>query len=356
MSLFEISAEVRLIIKGVLIGIGVISLLWFFFLGGRAFYRALQPPKQTAPEVRFGKISPPIVANTNLSGVTVELDSPSGSLPSFPALVEVYPIPEPVGKVNSLDLASIKANQLGVTGSYKELSPAQYRWQDKELPAETVTINIVNNNFTYKYDWLVDPKAIAKTLTQPSEEQAIKIAKGFFSRGLEFGNDLENGSATTSYIKISGKNYTRVSSPSEANALEVNLFRQKVKDTYNIVGLNPDKALINALVAPESEQQILLGNFTHWLVDFGKGSTYPLRTSNEAFSDLASGKAYIASGKIKNLDHIKVVEMKLAYLETEQYSPYLQPVYIFTGDSFAGKQKTPFVAFLPAVSEAYLKP
>jgi len=354
MSLFEISAEVRIIIKGILIGIAVVTLLWLTFLGGRALYRALQPPKPLLPGVGFGKLPTPVVSNANLSAVAVELDNPGGTLPSFPAQLEVYPIPEPVGKVNSLDLAAQKASQLGVAGGSKQLSPTSYRWQDPKLPAESVTIDIITGNYVYKYDWLIDPSAIAKTFSRPVEEAAKTQARGFFNQGFESGNDIKKGEATATYIKLSGKNATKVSSPSEANALEVNVFREKVKGTYDITSFNPSKSLINAIVVAEGNKKVLLGNFTHWLVDFNAGSTYPLRSASEAFADLKASKAYIVSGKIDNLDTIKVIDIRLAYLETETYSAYLQPIYIISADAFAGRQKASFVAYLPAVSETYL--
>ena len=356
MGLSGIAAQVRIIIKWALIGLGGLVFIWVLFISLRALYRVLLPSKEDIPTIAFGRLPTPTKPNASLSKVEVDLDTPDGSLPSFPKLLEVYPIPQPTGKLNSLEIATEKARSLGVNGTPKPLSPTLYQWQDAKSPNRTVAIDIVSGNYNYKYDWVADQKVIAKTFTETVETEAKSLAKGFFSRDFKGANDLEKGEVRSNYVNISSSSISRVSSASEANAVEVNLFREKLSKKYDIVGFDPTKSLVNTLVTPKvGDQQILAANFIHWIVDFKSASTYPLRSSAQAYQDLKAGKAYIVAGKIANLDRIKIVDLKLYYLETEKYSLYLQPVYVFTGNSFAGKAKTAFTAYLPAVADSQLK-
>lgn len=355
MSLFEISAEVRVIIKWVLIGIAGLFVAWLLFISIRALIVALTTSKEELPTTSFGKLPFPLQPNANLSNINFDLDTGSPTLPANPPLLKVYPIPEPEGKINSLDLAQAKVQNLGISGKGKALSPTLYQFQDTNTPAESVTIDIITGNFTYTFDWIADPTAIRKNFEKPVNISAENIARAFTSNAIEGKNDLEKGEAKISYIKLSGKERVKVSSPSEANAVEVQVFREKLDKQYRVITTDPNKSLVNALVVPENgDKQVLQVNFTHWLVDFDKGSTYPLRSTTQAFDDLQKNKGNIVIGRLDGVDRIRIAEIELAYLETERFTPYLQPIYIFKGDAFAGRSKSDFVAYVPAVREDWL--
>jgi hypothetical protein len=355
MSLFEISAEVRVIIKWVLIGIAGLFVAWILFISLRALIVSLTTNKEILPSTSFGKLPLPLQPNANLSKIQFDLDTGSGSLPSNPALLSVYPIPEPAGKLNSLDLAQNRVQSLGVIGKPKSISPTLYQFQDIRTPAKSITIDIVTGNFTYTFDWIADPSAVKKTFDAPVDAAAKSIATSFANSAVVGTNDLEKGETKTTYVKIAGAERTKVSSPSEANAVEVQIYRAKIDEVYRIVSTDPTKSLINALVVPENaDKQVLQVNFTHWLIDFEQDSTYPLRSTNQAFEDLKKNKANVVVGKLDGVDRIRITNVELAYLETERYIPYLQPVYIFSGDAFAGRGKSNFVAYVPAISEDWL--
>ncbi|MDP2671731.1 MAG: hypothetical protein Q8P13_04735 [bacterium] len=359
MNLSQTAIEARLIIRWALIAIGGIIFLWFVFITTRAIVRALLPKEPVLPTVAFGRLPTPLATNGAISGASIEIDTPDGSLPSFPSMVKVYAIPQPSGKINSLDIASKRAGQYGINGNPKALSSTLYRWQDKERPALTITIDIVTGNFNYKYDWVADPKVLPKSFDKDELLAAGPRAQTFLGQGFSGFNDFKDGEVKSSYVHISGSERSTVSSPSEANAVEVDVFRKKLESKYSVVSFHPTQSLMRVLVVPDvpnnSSVDILQASFTHWAVDFDNGSTYPLKTSSQAFDELRTNRAYIVSGKLQGLARVKVTDVQLSYLETENYSSYLQPIFVFKGQAQSGKTKADFIAYVPAVSSDWLR-
>ncbi|MBU1117987.1 hypothetical protein KKD37_03425, partial [Patescibacteria group bacterium] len=89
-------------------------------------------------------------------------------------------------------------------------------------------------------------------------------------------------------------------------------------------------------------------NYKHVDVDTSaaSASTYPIKTSEEAFSDLKSGDYWPASDIAK--DSVVIRKIYLAYFEPVNLTQFLQPVYVFEGDGG-------FVAYVRAITDKYAK-
>ena len=68
---------------------------------------------------------------------------------------------------------------------------------------------------------------------------------------------------------------------------------------------------------------------------------YPLKSGQEAWQELTDDKGLIVAGT-RGQKNITIKKMFIAYLDPSIYQPYLQPVYVFLGES-------DFVAYVPAV-------
>jgi len=101
------------------------------------------------------------------------------------------------------------------------------------------------------------------------------------------------------------------------------------------------EGLVHALYSRKDETFSKL-TYTFWTVDQTSFATYPLKTAEEAYSDLVSGKGYISI--IPDKPAVSISMVYLAYFEPEDYASYLQPVFIFEGPNFK--------ALVPAVKSA----
>ena len=87
-------------------------------------------------------------------------------------------------------------------------------------------------------------------------------------------------------------------------------------------------------------------NFFFWPVDQTTFSTYPIKKTDAALADLKNGKGVIVKQPKEN--NISITSVYLGYFESENYTPYLQPIYVFEGPNF--------VAYDSAITSDYLSP
>ena len=83
--------------------------------------------------------------------------------------------------------------------------------------------------------------------------------------------------------------------------------------------------------------------------DFDKQNfgIYPIKSGDEAFSDLTSGKGIIVSSG-KNNNQISINQLLFGYFDPDSIQDYLQPIYIFLG-------KNGFAAYVSAVRNEYVE-
>ena len=83
------------------------------------------------------------------------------------------------------------------------------------------------------------------------------------------------------------------------------------------------------------EQKYLTLDYTYWGIDKNNVETYPTRSITEAFEDLKNGSGNVLVKPRKNGD-VSISNIYLAYLLQKEYSSYIQPFFVFSGDDFAG--------------------
>jgi hypothetical protein len=137
---------------------------------------------------------------------------------------------------------------------------------------------------------------------------------------------------------------------SEANLIRVDFFRKNLGDDVQVVSTEIGKASVSVLVSGSSvaAKKIVEVNYRHVEVDTSaaSSSTYPIKTSEEAFADLKKGDYWPASDN--DAKDVVIRKIYLAYFEPVNLTQFLQPVYVFEGDN-------DFVAYVRAITDKYAK-
>lgn len=74
-------------------------------------------------------------------------------------------------------------------------------------------------------------------------------------------------------------------------------------------------------------------DYIFWPIDLNNFGTYPIKKVDEAFEELKNGEGFIAIEPLRG--NVSISKIYLAYYLSEEYTNYLQPVYVFEGSGFA---------------------
>jgi hypothetical protein len=166
--------------------------------------------------------------------------------------------------------------------------------------------------------------------TRESFQDSEKIAedfKGYLSNKSLLKDPLRNGRTKVLYDRSTGD-------PTRAT---VNIWQEDV-DKIPMVTPTFSEALVRGVVTnfrDENKRYIYL-DYTFWPVDLQNSSTYPLKTAEEAYSDLQKGNSIVPFSTAKSGSFVSITNVYLAYFLSDQFTPYLQPVYVFEGQEFVG--------------------
>lgn len=308
-------------------------------------YRKIFPAPPPPPTVKFGGLSKIPFPDTKVEAkLTYTLETPEGGFPQVATQAKVYYMPKVNANLLSLDVATEKAKALGFPDGPNQISDTLYKYTNGDFPSY-MEINIVTGTFSISYDLISDRTPLT------SKPPVAEIAASQFRSNLSGANTLPDdltGTVTHSFFKLSDAKLVPALSLSESDVVKVNLFRKSYDDLPSVTG-NPNEANVWAIVsgATTREQQIIGAEFHYFPVDESQYSTYPIKTPEEAFSELQGGTAFIADlGLNKDGDNLKIRRIYLAYFDPEEEADFYQPVYVFEGDKG-------FTAYVPAVSSTY---
>ncbi len=152
---------------------------------------------------------------------------------------------------------------------------------------------------------------------------------------------------TQEYLKVQNRQLVSAISQSEANLIKINLFRRDY-DKLPSLGVNPNQANVWFIISGNQDQgkQIIGAQFYYYPVDVTQFSTYPLKTSGQAYKDLQAGRGFVSNLGNNNKGKITIRRVYLAYFDPNEVTQFYQPIIVFEGDNG-------FVAYVPAVTSAY---
>lgn len=293
------------------------------------------PPVKEKPEMKFGTLPkltfpPPNISSSNYS---YSLDTVTGGLPQTPKLLKVYFIPQAGISLLAPDRSKKLAESLGFTIGPEVLSSTSYKFID-ESGGELV-IDLPSGNFSFQR------KALLKNLIEDkSETESTRSANlNNFSDQSKIAADFKN-------FLLSKNLLTPELSSGRSNVLSATVSIWPADfDNFPLVTTFFNQSLVRAKVNNKEEESSEYSevNYTFWTIDKTTYSTYPLKTAEKAFDDLKSGQGFVSLEPKK--PQVSISSVYLAYFQSAEYSPYLQPVFVFEGPEFA--------ALVPAVAQDY---
>lgn len=331
--------------RGVTLGIaGIIS---FFVLKamislGIKEWKKTHPTPPPPPNVLFGKLPkiefPPSEYSYPQDFI---LETVGGELPEASPTAKVYQIPKKLPSLLAARHAQEFANQLGFKNEPVSKTPTQHKFEDPKLPLKTLDLDIVNYNFSLKYDFLKDPE-FWEEKNLPTPQQAKTEAERFFQSTGIFPADLQKGEKKVSFLKFSGESLLPTTSLSKADAVRVDFLRSGV-DGYPLLPPEFEKSSFFIIFSgsKKEEKKIILAEFNHFEVDYENYGTYPIKLPKEAWQELKEGKGFIARA-LETGNRAVIRKVYLAYYDSSTYQGFLQPIFVFEGDQ-------QFVAYVPAI-------
>lgn len=344
-------------------------------------YRLLFPRREVTiiepPTVEFGKLPPLKIENLSLPGLenaAFSLDLVTTTLPSAPDKILIFPILKAPYGFLALDRAKDLAKRLNFSTEPTALSPTDYLWS---APNRKLSMEVENLNFTYEYEYKADPSVFVSGAFLSSEaglQTAVDVMKrrdllgGGGSFGGERGADLAEGAKSASNLIYAGGELKTAPSLAQTSAVRVDFFRTPIDD-IPIVSPNNKESLVNLLIsgspdnpAQDKFSQILTLNYTYWVINRQSSATYPIISAQAAWDKLQTEKKFIVYlGGQKDRVYTPAVSsfiarsVYLAYLDSTEYQPFLQPVWVFEGQAaLSGGGQEDLTAYVPAVSEEWI--
>lgn len=309
------------------------------FIGYKIWYQyyiSHLPPKEEKPDTKFGLLPPPefprVAASS--SNFSYSIDTVTGGLPivgvdkGFDKLIKVYFVVKTYASLLSSEKSQNLAEKFNITVNPQILSETNYLFRDQD---KSLNIDLDSGNFTYQ-----KIATLSGEQTLEDEDRLISDFKGMLTNLGVLKPDLTNGRAKVVFIKDSGSNLAQIS------------IWPAAVDEKPIVTEEFNKSLINATVYKSASliENYLSLNFTYYPIDISTFAIYPLKTSDQAFNDLKSGKGVVIIEPPK--PNVSITSLSLGYFLSSSYNPYLLPVFIFEGPGFA--------AYVAAISEEFQSP
>lgn len=312
-----------------------------------AYYLAHLPPVEEKPDIKFGLL-PPLEFSKNSvssSNFSYSIDTSTGNLPKvgvdagFEKLSKVYFVTKTFATLLSSEKSKSLAEGFNIISPPQILSETNYRFQDKN---KLLSVNLDNGNFTYKNEATISGKE--------SLDDSNKLISDFEAVLSNLGvlkDDLRKGRTKVVYLKNDGGKLTPTEIKEEASAAQISLWPESINNKP-IFTAEFDTSTIFGIVYKNANniENYLSLNFNYFPVDPSIYATYPTKTTEAALEDLKNGKGSIVIEPTK--PKVSITSAYLGYFLSENYSPYLQPIYIFEGPHFA--------AYVSAISEQFQSP
>ncbi len=311
--------------------IGIVSFIgyniWY------AYYLASLPPVEEKPDIKFGLLPPPEFpqGSVSTSNFSYSLDTTTGGLPKlgtdegFEKVVRVYFVTQTFATLLAPEKSAALAEKFKISSSPEIISDTRYRYKDQD---KTLLVDLDNGNFSYRKN--ATPSA---NVNLGEDDKLILNFKQILSNLGVLKEDLQNGKVKLSFLKMNGDQLNPTELKSEAVAYQISLWPAAI-DKKPVVTPNFNNALIEAVISGESSN---LDNyislvFTYYPVDATTFATYPIKTAEEAFDDLKTGRGIVIVTPDK--PQVSITSVSLGYYLSVSYSPYLQPIYVFEGPNF----------------------
>lgn len=357
-TLTETAYKVRQGIKFGGVGFVAITVLWFLGNAAIAYYKALNPAPPPPPTVDFGAL-PPVVFPKETGRPNVELELPTGAIPAFPDRMMVYFAPTKRSGFLDSQKAVDTGSVMGFIFKPEQPSETRYVWHKQDDLNSSLDMDIVSGYFKLSRAWQNNP-ALLDSSNFISDKQVVLDVANYLNRIGLMPEDV-NGNEKVTYLKSSGSKLVPALSLSDAEFIQVDLFRNDVdildekSEKKTVIGhysfYRPDanRGLIRTVVsgAADTDSKIVSMDHNYTRVEYDTKGTYPIKSGDVAWKELKAGQGYVTDGSPKT-GTTKIRRVLLGYYDTDQVHKYMMPIYIFLGDQN-------FVAYVSAITDNYLQ-
>lgn len=334
--------------------VGGLSILAFLFLRFAfnsfvAYWKATHPPAPPPPTVGFGILPAPVFPNDDSRQKPQQyvLETRDGRLPEFSDRAKVFLMPKKaVSLFDHEDALRIAANYNFIFEP-QIVDDRTYRWQKTNPLLTTLELDLQEHVFTYQTDFMNRPDLLLnkQNLTR---FDATQQAKSFLNKADLLYDDVATSSGKITYLKAVGAELLPAVTPSDADFVQVDIQRTPIDETYQAYTQKGEEGVIHAIIGSLKglDNSIVRMRYSYYPIDYAQFHTYPLRSTKAAWNILQSGEGYIASPSSPKQATIR--EISLGYYDDINGQPYLQPIYIFSGDDN-------FLGFVSAIDSKYLQ-
>lgn len=339
MTLTEAASYTKKAFIFIIIFVFVITIV-FFAVRAYLNSRPVASPPEEIANLLYEKLPRPILPKSTADSSTFNyaLDTEDGSLPkNLPKIIKVYFIP----KLGTTLLARNKAKELASQFEFEKgpdiINPTTFKFND-ETGGEFI-IDMDTGNFKFQRGDKRTEEENEQDSVISDKQIIISEFIEFLSRRNLFPNNLDDLKTSVKY-----------NNPAQKDSEEafVSIWQKSV-DELPIVTEYFTQGLVKATFTKFTDEKFKFStvNYTYYEIDKENFATYPLKNIRTAFDELKNGNAKVV---IKpDSPNISLVKIYLAYYLPEQYTPYLQPVYIFEGE------KESFYAVTSAIPDENLE-
>lgn len=307
-----------------------------------ARFRKPPPPVAPTADALFGKL-PPIAFPQNRSyPASIRLENIEGRPPESTSSAKVYFIPKKsVTLYSRMDALSFAA-KLGFTGTPQEISDIIYQFTDDE-GKRTLTLDITNNNLDLlktQYD-----SSYFQNVATIEENQALTQARNYFNNLSLTDQSLTK--TKVSYFIYNNNQFIETKKNFEAQAVRVDFLRSEVGGLPVITAdYDSSATFLNFVPQANNNLNLIEASWQNFAPDLTNASTYLSISASTAWENLKNGKGFIVR-PLNNGTEAVIRNIYLAYFQTKEYQPYLQPVFVFEGDN-------DFIAVVPALDPSWI--
>lgn len=343
-TLTEVSFYTRRLVVVMLIVFVLILISPLVFRGIRRVFLAVFPPLPSTATKVYG-VLPELVFPKPKDAYLPEykLEIASGKLPDLSKYAKVFVVEINRARLLELDRMKARAKTLDFVDEPRGVDERTFIFNDKNLPRELV-VDTIYGSYGYRYKWAEDGEFL-KTRNVPEKTEAQNNSKSFFQGLGLLTNELVGGVVKYTYLAAKQDGTMQATgSLSEANFVRVDLFRADI-ESLKVVSTDWDTAAVNVIFSGQSDRlkRIVGANYNYSRIAPEGYGTYVLKSAQQAWSELTSGRGYIPK---RGGQKVAIRKVTLAYFESNQPQQFVQPVFVF--ESLDG-----FVGYVSAVDPKY---
>jgi hypothetical protein len=357
-TLTEASVTARKVIKYGAIGFVGITILWYLGVAAVKYYKMMNPVPLPEPTADFGQL-PKIAFPKNESRPKLTLELPTGGIPVFVDRMFVYSQPIKKSSFTDAEKAIETAAALGFLFKPDQKTESNYIWTNQDQLNSKLDMNIISGHFALSRQWQNNP-ALASMASFSSDKAVIMDTENYLSRVGLLSSDIV-GVEKVTYLKDDGGRLANALSLSDADFVQLDLFRKnmdevdpesktkEVKASYPFYRGDPNKGLLRVVVSGSKNlsDKVIGMEYGYNIINYKENGTYPIKTGEEAWTELSGGGGYVFVGESKAAE-VKIRRVFLGYFDADASTGYAMPVYIFLGDQG-------FTAYVSAVKDAWIK-